>query len=93
MVVTWHRNSRATHPRETVPIDPALVGHRGPRYVMGKKSGIDSIAIWADELGMTLDAEQSAEVLRRVKLYSHDVKRQLSEDEFREIADGVKAGR
>ncbi len=92
MVVTWHRNSRATHPRETVPIDPALVGHRGPRYVMGKKSGIDSIAIWADELGVTLDAEQSAEVLRRVKLYSHDAKRQLTEEEFKEIAGAVKSG-
>jgi len=91
MVVSWHRNSRSSYPTETVPIDPALVGHRGPRYVMGKKSGIDSVSIWAEALNLDLDKDQGAEVLRRVKLYSHDVKRQLTEEEFKEIADAVKA--
>ena len=93
MVVSWHRNSRSTYPTETVPMDPALVGHRGPRYVMGKKSGIDSVAIWAEKLNIALDNDQGAEVLRRVKLYSHDAKRQLTEDEFVEIANAVKSGR
>jgi len=92
-VHTWHRNSHKVYPTETVPIDPALVGHRGPRYVMGKKSGIDSIAIWAEQLEVSLDKNQDAEVLRRVKLYSYDVKRQLTEDEFKRIAADVKAGR
>ncbi len=93
MVVSWHRNSRNEYPTETVPILPSLVGHRDPRYVMGKKSGIDSVAIWAEKLQIDLDKEQGAEVLRRVKLYSHDVKRQLTEEEFKSIADDVKAGR
>ena len=93
MVVSWHRNSRSAYPTETVPIAPSLVGHRDPRYVMGKKSGIDSVAIWAERLSIELNADQSAEVLRRVKLYSHDVKRQLTESEFKRIAADVKAGR
>jgi len=93
MVLSWHRNSRKTYPTETVPIDPALVGHRGPRYVMGKKSGIDSVAMWAEKLHIELDADQGAEVLRRVKQFSHDAKRQLTEDEFKDIADAVKSGR
>ncbi len=93
MVVSWHRNSRSTYPTETVPISPALVGHRDPRYVMGKKSGIDSVAIWSERLNIELNADEGAEVLRRVKLYSHDVKRQLTESEFKRIAADVKAGR
>lgn len=93
MVVSWHRNSRSQYPTETVPILPSLVGHRDPRYVMGKKSGIDSIAIWAQKLDLDLDKDQGAEVLRRVKLFSHDVKRQLTEEEFKNIANDVKAGR
>ena len=93
MVVSWHRNSRETYPRETVPIDPALVWHRGPRYVMGKKSGTDSVGIWAEKLNIELDKEQGMETLRRVKLLSHDLKRQLTEEEFAEIAAAVKAGR
>ena len=93
MVVSWHRNSREAYPRETVPIDPALVGHRGPRYVMGKKSGIDSVGIWAEKLNIELDKEQGMETLRRVKLLSHDLKRQLTEEEFADIANAVKAGK
>jgi len=93
MVVSWHRNSRETYPRETVPIDPAIVGHRGPRYVMGKKSGIDSIGIWSEKLNIQLDKEQGMETLRRVKLLSHDLKRQLTEEEFADIANAVRAGR
>jgi len=92
MVVSWHRNSRATYPTETVPVDPALVGHRGPRYVMGKKSGIDSVGIWSEKLGIELDKDQGNETLRRVKEQSHDLKRELSEAEFVEIATSVKAG-
>jgi isopropylmalate/homocitrate/citramalate synthase len=92
MVVSWHRNSRSSYPTETVPMDPALVGHRAPRYVMGKKSGIDSVAMWAERLHIELDNDQGAEVLRRVKQYSHDAKRQLTEDEFKTIAGAVKSG-
>ncbi len=92
MVVSWHRNSRSRYPTETVPVLPSLVGHREPRYVMGKKSGIDSIAIWAEALGIELDKDQGAEVLRRVKQFSHDSKRQLTEAEFVEIAHAVKTG-
>ncbi len=93
MVVSWHRNSRSEYPTETVPILPSLVGHRDPCYVMGKKSGIDSVAMWAEKLNLDLDKDQGAEVLKRVKLFSHDVKRQLTEEEFKDIAHTVKAGR
>ncbi|MFW6103214.1 MAG: LeuA family protein [Chloroflexota bacterium] len=92
MVVSWHRNSRATYPTETVPIDPALIGHRGPRYVMGKKSGIDSVWIWADRLNIELHTDQAQEVLRRVKQESHDRKSELSESDFTAIVEAVKAG-
>jgi isopropylmalate/homocitrate/citramalate synthase len=93
MVVSWHRNSRETYPTETVPINPALVGHRAPRYVMGKKSGIDSVWMWAERLDIDLDKEQAMEVLRRVKAESHDLKRELDEAEFTAIAHAVRSGR
>ncbi|NIM45410.1 MAG: hypothetical protein GTO54_07265 [Nitrososphaeria archaeon] len=58
---------------------------------MGKKSGIDSIAVWSQKLGMELTEEEALAVLGQVKLRSHDLKRVLSEDEFREIVEKVKA--
>jgi len=58
---------------------------------MGKKGGWDSIAMWAEKLGIELTRQDIREVLRQVKQRSYDLKRTLSEDEFREIALAVKA--
>jgi len=57
---------------------------------MGKKSGLDNVSLWADKLGIKLDEEEVREVLKRVKAKSVALKRVLTEDEFREIAQGVK---
>jgi len=91
IVASWYRNSYEQYPTGITPILPKVVGHRAPKVVMGKKSGLDSIAIWADRLGIELTKEEIEGVLRRVKQRSHDLKRLLSENEFREIALAVKA--
>ena len=57
---------------------------------MGKKSGVDNITIWSTKLGMNLSDEDGMEVLRRVKLKAHDLKRTLKESEFKKIAKQVK---
>ncbi len=64
-----------------------------PQIVMGKKSGIDSISVWSKKLGIELTEEEALAVLTQVKLRSHDLKRLLTEEEFREIAGNVKAGK
>ena len=91
IVASWYRNSYEQYPTGITPILPEFVGHRAPRVVMGKKSGLDSVAIWADKLGIELTKEEIEGVLRQVKQRSYDLKRLLSEDEFREIALAVKA--
>lgn len=58
---------------------------------MGKKSGLDNVWVWAERLGIELNEDQALEILQEVKLRSHDLKRVLDEDEFREIAEKVKA--
>jgi len=73
------------------PVLPAFVGPRPTKVVMGKKGGGDSIAMWAEKLGIELTRQDIREVLRQVKQWSYDLKRTLSEDEFREIALAVKA--
>ena len=47
--------------------------------------------MWAEKLGIELTREDITQVLRQVKQRSYDLKRTLSEDEFREIALAVKA--
>jgi len=91
IVASWYRNSYERYPTGITPILPKVVGHRAPKVVMGKKSGLDSIAVWADKLGIELTEEEVEGVLRQVKQQSYDLKRLLSENEFREIALAVKA--
>ena len=88
---SWYKRVYEQYPTELFPVRPEFVGHRAPRVVMGKKSGLDSVAIWADKLGIELAKEEIEGVLRQVKQRSDDLKRLLSEDEFRKIALAVKA--
>ena len=53
--------------------------------VLGKKSGLDSIPIKADELGIEVPEERRAEVLAAVKKLSTAKRGLVSDDEFRSI--------
>ncbi len=88
---SWHKKLYEQYPTDLFPIRPRFVGHREPNILMGKKSGLDSVAIWAEKLGIELTEEETLEVLRQVKQRSYDLKRLLTEDEFQEITQGVKA--
>ncbi len=60
---------------------------------MGKKSGVDNIAVWAEKLGLKIAEEKKMEILKRIKRRSHDLRRVLTEKEFRAIVREVKAGK
>jgi isopropylmalate/homocitrate/citramalate synthase len=53
--------------------------------VLGKKSGLDSIRIKADELGLDVPKERRAEVLAAVKKLGAEQRRLVTDDEFRAI--------
>jgi len=42
-------------------------------------------------LGIELSEEQANALLQEIKLRSHDLRRVLSEEEFREMAEKIKA--
>jgi isopropylmalate/homocitrate/citramalate synthase len=56
--------------------------------VLGKKSGLDSVRIKAEELGLDLPEERRAEVLARVKELGTRKRGLVDDDEFRQIVDG-----
>jgi isopropylmalate/homocitrate/citramalate synthase len=58
------------------------------RIVLGKKSGIDSIRIKAEELGVDLDDEQERALLAEVKRRGTEKRGLVTDDEFRELAGG-----
>ena len=56
--------------------------------VLGKKSGLDSIRIKAEELGLDVPEERRAEVLARVKELGARKRGLVSDEEFRNLAGG-----
>jgi len=56
--------------------------------VLGKKSGIDSIRIKAQELGLDLDEDAQRELLVRVKELGTKKRDLVTDDEFRQLARG-----
>jgi len=91
IITSWYKNTFAKYPTEVFPVHPNFVGHGRPRILMGKKSGVDNVALWSEKLGIKLNEAEVANVLRQVKQQSHDLKRVLTEDEFKGIALSVRA--
>lgn len=91
IIASWLKNCGDEHLTEVFPFRPGLVGQRQPEVVLGKNSGIDSIAIWLRKLGIEAGEAEQLELLRRVKQRSLDGKRLLSEGEFRDLLAEVRA--
>src|SRR5205085_5442145 len=69
------------------PYSSDLVGaSRG--IVLGKKSGLDSIRIKVEELGLDLDADAELGLLERVKELGTRKRGLVTDDEFRDLARG-----
>ncbi|HEX6700784.1 MAG TPA: hypothetical protein VF101_08650 [Gaiellaceae bacterium] len=56
--------------------------------VLGKKSGLDSIRIKAEELGLDVPEERRAELLARVKELGTQKRGLVTDEEFRDLARG-----
>jgi len=74
-------------PPSIEPYSSGLVGaERG--LVLGKKSGIDSIRIKAEELGLDVPDARRAELLAKVKDLGTRKRGLVSDDEFRRLVEG-----
>jgi isopropylmalate/homocitrate/citramalate synthase len=67
------------------PYSSELVGAERS-IVLGKKSGIDSIRIKAEELGLDLSDDRQRELLDAVKKLGAEKRGLVTDDEFRELA-------
>jgi isopropylmalate/homocitrate/citramalate synthase len=72
------------------PYSSDVIG-AGRGIVLGKKSGLDSIRIKAEQLGLELPEEQRAAVLAKVKAFGTKHRRLLTDAEFRRIAKRAAA--
>jgi isopropylmalate/homocitrate/citramalate synthase len=78
-------------PPSIEPYSSELVGAERA-IVLGKKSGLDSIRIKAEELGLDVPEERRAELLAQVKALGARKRRLVSDDEFRDLAARAASG-
>ena len=89
IVTTWFKNLGGQNMTEMFPFLWHMVGHHEPRIVLGKGSGIDSVGIWLDRIGVKATDEEMQQILVEVKQLSLEKKALLTEDDFRKIVDGI----
>ena len=74
-------------PPSIEPYSSELVGAER-KIVLGKKSGLDSIRIKAEELGLDVPEERRADLLARVKALGASKRGLVTDDEFHTMVDG-----
>lgn len=85
IIATWVNNV-GDDLTEPFPYRPELVGQSAPQIVLGKGSGLDSVAIWLDKHGISDAKTKDLEaILAEVKGHSLAKKGLLDDDEFLEI--------
>jgi isopropylmalate/homocitrate/citramalate synthase len=92
IVAAWVRRCRAEHPQELGPFVPSLVGQPTFEIVMGKSSGVDSVAEWLEKMGADASPEQRQAIVLKVKEASIKKKGLLTDKEFKKIVDRVVHG-
>jgi isopropylmalate/homocitrate/citramalate synthase len=79
-----------TQPLALFGVTPSWVGQE-PKYVLGKKSGLASVDMKLEDLGMPqLDDEKKAIVLNKIKTLSLEKRGLVSDDEFVTIVKELK---
>lgn len=89
IIATWVNNVGDEDMTEAFPFRPELVGQAPPEIVLGKGSGLDSVAIHLDRNGRSADSDQLMEILMEVKAKSLEKKGLLDNDEFMAIANSI----
>jgi isopropylmalate/homocitrate/citramalate synthase len=87
----WWLKVRDSHPTELFPVLPSLTGHGPVELVLGKGCGIDSIAYWLEKLAISASPEQARDLVLMVKERAYEMKRLVTEDEFRAMVSRVVA--
>lgn len=90
IISTWVRNV-GDELEESFPYRPELVGQPGPVLVLGKGSGLDSVAAALDRVGRSASSEQMQTILDEVKERSIAAKGLIDDDTFIDIVDEVTA--
>lgn len=86
---SWARKLGEENLLELIPFKPSLVGGKDLKIVLGKKSGIDSVAMLLEKMNVRATEDQSREILALLKEKGIKKKTILKEEEAMEIVRDV----
>lgn len=90
IVADWFLNANEVAPLEISPYLYSLVGHPDAEVVIGKMSGIPTVNIYLDQLGLQCDnKDQKMEIVNKIKEKAFEKGGLLTVGEFAEIAHKV----
>jgi len=89
IIASWFKNCGEKNATELFPIRWSAVGQPPAEVVMGKGSGIDSVNMWLQDVGMQVSEDDAMKILQATKLHSLKNKKMLTHAEFRDLAKGV----
>ncbi len=87
IIANWFRNCGEEHLTELFPMRPELVGQPSADVVMGKGSGIDSVRIWLEKIGVGASDEEAVAILKEVKALGGSTKQLLTIEQFTTIVN------
>ena len=86
IIASWFKNCGEKNATELFPIRWSAVGQPPAEVVMGKGSGIDSVNLWLQHVGMQVSEDDAMKIMQAVKAHSLKSKKMLSHAEFRDVA-------
>ena len=90
IVADWFANAKDVAPLELSPYRYSLVGHKDAEVVIGKMSGISTVDIYLDQLGMSCNnKEEKLKIVSNIKQRAIEKGGLLTVGEFEEIAHRV----
>ncbi len=90
IVADWYVNAKDGHLLELCPYQYSLVGHPDVQVVIGKNSGIPTVDIYLDQLGLQCsNKDQKMEMVNMIRQKSFEKMGLLTVGEFADIAHKV----
>lgn len=90
IVAGWFQNAAKDSPLELAPYLYSLTGHPDAKVTIGKMSGIPSVEIYLEMIGLeTDDNDKKLEIVKTIKKKAFEKSSLLTLEEFKEIAHGV----
>jgi len=89
IVAAWFKNASDIAPLELSPYLYSITGHPEARVTIGKMSGIPTVDIYCDKLGLKPNEEQKLEIVKLIKKKAFEKSSLLTLKEFEDIVRGI----